>query len=584
MKCNRIAAAVVFALCLLFAGGVMAEEHDYSVTLPKTATEECDYKQYFTDDKLTDIFVEEGNEAFRSIDGVLFTADGKTLLLYPKGRTEDRYVVPEGTERIESNFEYYEESYEDDEGNEERYEGGCRLKTLVLPASFRSFEEECLYCTKIESFEVDPENPFFCAIDGVLFSKDRKVLAAYPQGRPDKSYTVPEGVVEIGPYAFYTNRNLISVFLPDGVKVIEDYAFQQCYQLETVSLPDHMDRIGFGAFYGCFELSGIRIPEGLTEIEGEMLCGTAQQGALHIPEGITRIGLDAFRFQYMLTDIYWPDSLDSLVDYDSAGDIAVMKGSDAHLYMAFGWNDVRLVDFAVVMHAHEGTPAAEWVKDYPHVIAPRGVDTMDADGYAELCSRLMREAGYSDVVICYNPEMELMAVKPLAAYNLHQAVAVFRQQEKLLLCGFDDSDGEWALRWVNERFLDDGNLPATLSFYGENMLQIVLPDANRTDGEYAFAYYFNGRTYELGMVQYCYNYMFYEYEELWECGVQDNTIEYVSPDEWEFVMVDGNPKWRFVNTGVVLATRPLEPGNDNLMTAARMPYPPEQIPAEEGKE
>ena len=110
MKCNRIAAAVVFALCLLFAGGVMAEEHDYSVTLPKTATEECDYKQYFTDDKLTDIFVEEGNEAFRSIDGVLFTADGKTLLLYPKGRTEDRYVVPEGTERIESNFEYYEAS------------------------------------------------------------------------------------------------------------------------------------------------------------------------------------------------------------------------------------------------------------------------------------------------------------------------------------------------------------------------------------------------------------------------------------------------------------------------------------------
>ena len=177
-----------------------------------------------------------------------------------------------------------------------------------------------------------------------------------------------------------------------------------------------------------------------------------------------------------------------------------------------------------------------------------------------------------------------MAVKPLTAYNLHQAVAVFRQQEKLLLCGFDDSDGEWALRWVNERFLDDGNLPATLSFYGENMLQIVLPDANRTDGEYAFAYYFNGRTYELGMVQYFYNYMFYEYEELWECGVQDNTIEYVSPDEWEFVLVDGNPKWRFVNNGVVLATRPLEPGNDNLMTAARMPYPPEQIPAEEGKE
>ena len=584
MKLKKITAVVVFALCLLCACvAVLAEEGGCSVTLPKTATEESDYGGYWSDDKLTDIFVEEGNEAFRSIDGVLFTADGKTLLLYPKGRTEDRYVVPEGTERIESNFEYYEESYVDDEGNEERYEGGCRLKTLVLPASFRSFEEDCLYFSKIESFEVDPENPFFCAIDGVLFSKDQKVLAVYPQGRPDKSYTVPEGVVEIGPYAFYTNRNLTSVFLPDSVNVIEDYAFQECYQLETVSLPDHMERIGFRTFYGCDKLSGIRIPEGLTEIEGEMLWGTAQQGALHIPEGITRIGQDAFRFQYTLTDIYWPDSLDSLVDYDSAGDLAVMKGSDAHLYMAFGWNDVRLVDFAVVMHAHEGTPAAEWVKDYPHVIAPRGVDTMDADGYAELCSRLMREAGYSDVVICYNPEMELMAVKPLAAYNLHQAVAVFRQREKLLLCGFDDSDGEWALRWVNERFLDDGNLPVGMSFYGEEELEIILPDAGKPLEENAFAYYFDARTFKLQEVRYCQNYMFREYETPWKCGIQDNMIIYATLDQWKWVEVDGQREYRFQESEV-FATRPLEPGNDYLMTAARMQYPSEQIPAEEGKE
>ena len=91
---------------------------------------------------------------------------------------------------------------------------------------------------------------------------------------------------------------------------------------------------------------------------------------------------------------------------------------------------------------------------------------MDADGYAELCTRLMREAGYPDAVICYNPEMELTAVKPLVAYNLHKAVAVFRDQGKLLLCGFDDSDGEWGFRWVNERFLMDGNLPVGVAFYG----------------------------------------------------------------------------------------------------------------------
>ena len=576
MRRRLIAFLMMLVMIIPACAIVSGEETEYTVTLPKTATDMYDYQGNVNIAEATDIFVEEGNETFRSIDGVLFTRDGKTMLMYPRGRTEDRYVVPEGTERIESSFEFFEESYEDDEGNQYYYEEGCRIKTLVLPASFRSFELEdhCLYFSKIERFEVDPENPFFCAIDGVLFSKDRKVLAAYPQGRPDKSYTVPDGVLEIGPYAFYTNRNLTSVFLPDSVQVIDDHAFEQCRLLKTVRLPDHMDRIGFGAFCACYELSGIKIPDGLTEMEGEMLWGTAQQGALHIPEGITQIGQDALRFQYTVTDIYWPDSLECLVD--DIDDGAVKKGSDAHLYMVFGWNDVRLVDFAVVMHAHEGTPAAEWVKPYPHVIAPRGVDTMDADGYAELCTRLMREAGYPDAVICYNPEMELMAVKPLVAYNLHKAVAVFQDQGKLLLCGFDDSDGEWGLRWVNENFLDDGNLPVGMSFYGEEMLEIILPDAGEPLEKNAFAYYFDARTFMLGTVHYYTDYMFYEYKELWKCGVQDNTIIYVAPDKWALNVEDGEVWWSLAEPGAVFTSRPLEPGIDNLMTASRMPYPPEE--------
>ena len=54
---------------------------------------------FFRCTELSEILVAPENTRFRSIDGVLFTADGKTLALYPKGRS-GAYAVPPGVERI----------------------------------------------------------------------------------------------------------------------------------------------------------------------------------------------------------------------------------------------------------------------------------------------------------------------------------------------------------------------------------------------------------------------------------------------------------------------------------------------------
>ena len=48
---------------------------------------------------LTELLVSPGNTRFRSVDGVLFDADGKTLLRCPPGKS-GAYVVPSGAERI----------------------------------------------------------------------------------------------------------------------------------------------------------------------------------------------------------------------------------------------------------------------------------------------------------------------------------------------------------------------------------------------------------------------------------------------------------------------------------------------------
>lgn len=44
--------------------------------------------------------VEEGNPYFKSVDGVLFSADGKKLISYPSGARAEHYTVPAGTQEI----------------------------------------------------------------------------------------------------------------------------------------------------------------------------------------------------------------------------------------------------------------------------------------------------------------------------------------------------------------------------------------------------------------------------------------------------------------------------------------------------
>ena len=42
------------------------------------------------------------NEFYKSIDGVLFSKDGKELVAYPTAKKSEKYVIPDGTESIES--------------------------------------------------------------------------------------------------------------------------------------------------------------------------------------------------------------------------------------------------------------------------------------------------------------------------------------------------------------------------------------------------------------------------------------------------------------------------------------------------
>ncbi len=101
-------------------------------------------------------------------------------------------------------------------------------------------------CQSLRKIIVDENNPYFSSIDGVLFSKDGTKLLACPSGKNVSAYTVPQGVTEIAPYAFWNNENICTVVLPDGIKSIGDHAFVGT--VDNVIIPTSLERIDAFAF------------------------------------------------------------------------------------------------------------------------------------------------------------------------------------------------------------------------------------------------------------------------------------------------------------------------------------------------
>ena len=100
---------------------------------------------------------------------------------------------------------------------------------------------------------------------GVLFDKTGTTLIWYPKGKQDKTYSIPEGVTQIGSYAFEGCRRLTDITLPEGITVIGDWAFAEC-GFGDIRFPEGLTAIGSCAFKMCTRLTSVTFPESLTAI------------------------------------------------------------------------------------------------------------------------------------------------------------------------------------------------------------------------------------------------------------------------------------------------------------------------------
>ena len=169
--------------------------------------------------------VEEGNNNFVAIDGVLYTKDLKRLVCYPRNKKDTTYEIQEGVMLLD----------------QMSIASNMTLQTLVIPDSliierktYPEFTWEndqplifSLYnYNAIQNIETKETNPNYKSVDGVLYTKDLKELVYISSGRT-KEVIIPDGVETIRERSIYWSqvaRSVSKIYIPASVVNISDNA------------------------------------------------------------------------------------------------------------------------------------------------------------------------------------------------------------------------------------------------------------------------------------------------------------------------------------------------------------------------
>lgn len=130
------------------------------------------------------------------------------------------------------------------------------IHTLELPATIDSivFYEEvgidhyadasAFYGNSFRSIIMAENNPKYTTEAGILYTKDKSVLLAYPAGNLRDSVYIKEGVVMLGHGALVWARNIRYLELPLSLKELGEESLSDVDSLTHLVIKDSVERIG----------------------------------------------------------------------------------------------------------------------------------------------------------------------------------------------------------------------------------------------------------------------------------------------------------------------------------------------------
>ena len=288
---------------------------------------------FYSCKNLKDIIVSDDNNFYKSIDGNLYTKDGKTLIQYAIGRKDDSFTVPEGITSIASSAFFgccsltkVKISNSVTNINEGAFFNCSNLKEIFISKSVMfianndwiSFNGGGAFenCENLSKIIVSKDNSVYKSIDGNLYTKDGKTLIQYASGKKEMEFTVPDTVIyikggafqncqslknicfsnnikKIGSRAFCCCRNLTNIILPNKITEIKEALFASCENLVEIGLPHGIKRIERDAFYGCTSLTKLIIPNTVVYIEYSAFCNCNNLSTIDLPESLQFLELKA---------------------------------------------------------------------------------------------------------------------------------------------------------------------------------------------------------------------------------------------------------------------------------------------------
>lgn len=162
---------------------------------------------------------------------------------------------------------------------------------------------------KVKRINITEENKYYCSVDGVVFTKDKTILIAYPSLRKGH-YDIPEGTLSVYPYSFNSSA-IESVSFPDSLDNIGDNAFSYCDKLKHIGFNKTIEDFSRYGSDNIFTRCGIEVLDipGNIKVLGETMFHSCQVKKLILHEGIEIIKCGALSFAYPDAEIELPESL-----------------------------------------------------------------------------------------------------------------------------------------------------------------------------------------------------------------------------------------------------------------------------------
>ena len=178
---------------------------------------------------LTNIDISNENGYYKSVDGNLYTKDGKKLIQYAVAKQDSTFTIPDSVEQIDHRaFRYCDKL------------SIIKISDSVQIIGTRAFE----HCTSLSNIVIP---------DSVTTIGNSAFENCYSL----KSVIIGDSVTSIGDLTFAQCFLLSNVIIGECVTKIEDYAFFTCNALESIVIPESVTSIGDGAFSGCALLKSI---------------------------------------------------------------------------------------------------------------------------------------------------------------------------------------------------------------------------------------------------------------------------------------------------------------------------------------